>query len=291
MQIKLDWLSFSFFQHENHHDNDREAIIAAYTYLTDELPGRAGLFFSDLRWEHDRGRKPYSCSIRTEDNGVAIFANAKLPHALVELSGKGIERLLRHDSANELISAVTDRVTRIDLACDIETDVDPREFAASREPGRFKSGSEFVSDSGITVYVGSKTSNRYARVYRYNAPHPRAHLLRVEHVFKGDDAKSMLAYIADKGYEHAAQQSQAMFGWKHSTWTIAPAAEREINAHRNEREASKTLFWLYDTVGPLLARLHNEGKLSIGTFLNEAVMPHIKPDDTEPLDTEPIAGV
>lgn len=281
MQIKLDWLSFSFFQDENHYDNDAEAIYYAYQKLLDGVGEDARLFFTAQSWHNANGRKPYSTAWSNVDNSITLYANAKLPHALVEVSGKGMTRLLKSPHAEAILEACAERVTRIDLACDIECDTDPREFAAEREKGRFKSGSEVVSESGTTVYVGSKTSNRYARVYRYAKPHPRHHLMRVEHVFKGEDAKSMLAYIVQRGYTQAAQQAQFMFGWKHSDWTLTPAAEREINAYREERGEAKTIYWLYDTVAPVLARLHKEGKLSIEQFFDEAVKPLIDPPTDE----------
>jgi hypothetical protein len=281
MRVKLDWLSFSFFQKENHYDNDKESILAAYTHLCDDLPDEAGAFFRNQKWTPDHGRKPYSVSLKNSDSGVAIFANAKLPHALVELSGRGCDLLSTFSDAELLLAAIADRVTRIDVACDIACDIDPIEFAEQRIPGRFKASSRVVSESGTTVYVGSKTSNRYARVYRYADPHPRSHLLRVEHVFKGEDAKTMLAYWMENDSAAVAAQCTGMFGWQHAVWDSNAPEDDIVHAHRNERGDAKTIYWLYDTVAPVLARLHKEGTLSIAQFLNEAVMPLLPPSDDD----------
>lgn len=281
MNISLDWLSLSFFQDENHYETDKEAITAAYHKLIDNLDDGAGAFFTRLRWEQQHGRKPYSVSIRTPDQGIAFFANAKLPHALVEFSGKGCHKLLQSEHQEAILNLACERATRIDIACDIECDIDPRDFCAKRVQGRFKSGSEIVSESGVTVYVGSKTSNRYARVYRYAPPHPRSHLLRVEHVFKGEDAKTTLSLFGWSGGEAVAAECARMFGWEHEAWDVAPVTDSELKADRPERGEAKTIYWLYETVAPVLARLHKEGKLPIGQFLNEAVMPLIPSDDIE----------
>lgn len=285
--VKLDWLSFSFFQAENHYETDKEAIEQAYQRLLEGVGEGPDRFFTMQKWENGPGRKPYSTSRRTLDGSIAVFANAKLPHALVEFSGKGMTKLLHSQHAEGILLAAAERVTRIDLACDFKTETDPREFAKSREKGRFKSGSEIVSESGTTVYVGSKTSNRYARVYRYAEPHPRHELLRVEHVFKGEDAKTMLAYILNFGYDKAAAQAQLMFGWKHADWNIEAAAETEVQAHREERGEAKTIYWLYDTVAPVIARLHNEGILNFGTFFSEAIAPKLSTPDDDGVD-EPV---
>jgi hypothetical protein len=281
MRVKLDWLSFSFFQEENHYDNDKESIKAAFAHLCDNLPDGASDFFRNQKWEPGQGRKPYSVSLKNSDNGVSIFANAKLPHALVELSGRGCDLLSTFDDAESLLASIADRVTRIDVACDIACDTDPIEFAEQRIPGRFKASSRVVSESGTTVYVGSKTSNRYARVYRYADPHPRSHLLRVEHVFKGEDAKTMLAYWMENDSDAVSAQCSLMFGWQHGAWVTIPFDDEPLKAHRNERGEAKTIYWLYDTVAPVLARLHKEGKLSIAQFLNEAVMPLLPPSDDD----------
>jgi len=281
VNISLDWLSFSFFQDENHYETDKEAIERAYQKLLEGVGEGPDTFFKQQRWEAAAGRKPYSTSRRTTDGGIAIFANAKLPHALVEISGKGCARLLASEYSEDILQVACDRATRIDVACDIECDLDPIDFAAQRAPGRFKSGSQIVSESGTTVYVGSKTSNRYARVYRYAPPHPRSHLLRVEHVFKGEDAKTALSHLGWNGYESTAAECAKMFGWQHPLWDVAPVTESEMKADRPERGEAKTIYWLYETVAPVLARLHKEGKLPIGQFLNEAVMPLIPPDGNE----------
>jgi hypothetical protein len=123
--------------------------------------------------------------------------------------------------------------------------------------------------------VGARKSNRYAKVYRYNEPHPRHHLLRAEHTFKSEDAKGAAEYILTNGYEAMAQQCGFIWGWKHPNWDLAPATEKELEAHRAERDKSKTVFWVYDTVGPLLARLANEGSLDLQKFFEEAVAPHL----------------
>lgn len=51
---------------------------------------------------------------------------------------------------------------------------------------------------------------------------------------------------------------------------VSPA---EIKAWRPDRAEGKTLFWLADTVAPLLARLQKEGVLDVQTWIDETVKP------------------
>lgn len=282
MKTSLDWLSFSLFHEEDTLENEKHAILSAQQTLASRFQFQIADTVSPLKMENGAGRKPYSVSVRTEHNELQIFAHPRLPHFLVEFSGRGCDMLLAHAYAEHVLNNILTRVTRIDIACDMECKTDPREFVSYREEGRFKSKSEVVSESGITCYVGSKSSDRYARVYRYLGKHPRAHLLRAEHVFKGEEAKTALAYLITNGYEAIAAQSGLMFGWKHAAWDVSEATEREMFTKRPVREDAKTVFWLYETVAPLLARLHNEGSLDFGTFYTEAVFPLMKsrPEDT-----------
>lgn len=274
MLVKVDWLSFSVLLSEV--DTPRTVIDHANHCLEvlqklhpDIL---AWLGYGDVEW--GSGRKPYSHSVTWADHGITLFFNPRLPHALVEISGKGCDYVDQIGHGVELLEAVKHRATRIDIAADMLTDVDPLTFTAKREEGRFKSHSEATSESGTTAYIGSRTSNRYARVYRYNDPHPRAHLLRSEFVLKAQDAKLTIAAILNDGLLAVAKKLGEQFGWLHDAWNVDEANETELKAYRPERREGKTLFWLHDTIAPLLARLHLEGQLDMSEFFS-VVQQHI----------------
>lgn len=281
MDVKLDWLSFTFDWDNSDADNDRVAYSQVEQALEDMVgEGGFALLLQDQQWEFGKGRKPYSCSVGG-GNGVRIYFNHKLNHALVEISGEGCTRIFSQHAGTYLLQSVKNRVTRLDVACDIETDASPSEFVSCRAPGRFKSFSHIVSDTGETCYIGSMSSNRYARVYKYEAPHPRAGLLRVEHVFRQEDARKVIEFGFERGMGELISQVAKIYGWEHEAWTIAPAAERELTAHREERTDAGTVYWLYNTVNPSIARLIKEGKLDIKDFLAD-LYKKISDDDNEP---------
>lgn len=279
MQPHIDWLSFTFKVDALGMTNDQEMYERVISELDYWFDGWFDLLGGGGEFTLEKGRKPYSISMVSNDDGVRIFWNYKLDHFLIECSGKGCERIFQHENGHRLLQAVRGRITRLDLACDMATQANPIDFAKSGSVERFKSHQEVVSESGTTYYVGSQTSNRFARVYRYNEPHPRAHLLRAEHVFRAEDAKTIAGVILNEGITEAAAQCKAIYGWTHEAWDAGAAPADKVKAHRPEREMSKTIYWLYDTIAPMLARLHNEGTLDLYKFLTEAVIPHLKPKE------------
>jgi DNA relaxase NicK len=152
------------------------------------------------------------------------------------------------------------------------TDCAPDEFCALRDGKRFKSFGEIKSETGHTVYIGSRSSDRYARVYRYTEPHPRAHLLRSEFVLKGEQAKLAARELLAVGVDLYAARLGNSFGWKHKVWLPNEWSVEEAKAWRPDREAGNTVRWLYSQVAPALIKLHREGQLDAQIWFAEAVL-------------------
>lgn len=272
MITRIDWISFTVFFHPEQDGNELDALRHAATAieeLSDEIPG---LLHLHGELEPGQGRAPYRNSWRNRSGGVTLFTGPNLPHALVEVSGRSCERMHLAGTITPFLALVADRLSRLDIACDMLCETSPLDFVAQRADGRFKSHSEFVSASGTTAYVGSRTSDRYARVYRYNEPHERAHLLRSEFVVKKENARATAAAILADGIDAVAVSMGANFGWEHPSWTPAPAEPAELKMYRPDRREGKTLYWLADTVAPLLVRLQQEGVLDAQAWLDENVI-------------------
>lgn len=227
------------------------------------------------KWTRSKGRAPYGIAWQHPTGGITIFYHVSLPHALVEISGKGCDFLTEKSSLEKVMTVVAHRVTRVDIACDMLTSTDPFEFVNAGKPNRFKSYANMSSESGDTCYVGSRSSNRYARVYRYNPPHERSHFLRCEFVIKAADAKMVVKRILETSVRSIAATFGDTFGWSHETWEIDASESAELAVYRPERHEGKTLFWLADTIAPLLARLHNEGIINVNNWVDENVIPKI----------------
>lgn len=283
MITHIDWLSFTFGvgQDDDRRSDQMQRVVEEQ--LRAQLGTSVQLIFDGQDWTPRSGRAPYSLSWQRADGGMTIFCHPALPHALVEISGKGCEYLAADMEAGQFLEAVSGTLTRLDLACDMLTETRPHYFIQHREAGRFKAWSEVVSESGHTIYVGSKQSDRYARVYRYNDPHPRAHLLRSEFVLKAEQARLAAKAILTDGLDSYAAAIGNTFGWTHPDWKPAVQTDAEAAAWRPERRQGKTVRWVYSQVLPSLLRLHADGALDLREFWEQNILPQLDKADDSPL--------
>jgi len=258
MITKIDWLGWTLVLGEGRYLDPvrmlQEIALELQSFSTLVYDG----FMGGYSFEPTKGRAPYSMGFARSDHGLYIYAHPNLEHVLFELTGQGCDSLKSQQHPLGILEALVNRLTRIDIACDMLCTTDPLEFVALRDAGRFKTHSEFVSEKGTTCYVGSRSSARYARVYRYNAPHERAHLLRAEHVCKGKDAQLTAKSILSNGIAAVAVSLGEAYGWSHEVWTPKDVAAAEISVWRPERHSGKTLFWLNSAVAPAIRKLIRE---------------------------------
>lgn len=209
--------------------------------------------------KNGRSRAPYVDAWKLGENGITLFASPTLTHACIEISGQGCERLIAMETLGAVLESSGERVTRIDIASDIETAIMPDEFVAQVSHERMRASGYQKSETGETAYVGSQKSDRYARVYRYAEPHPRSKLLRVEHVFRRDYAKKVAHACAQSGVDSVARAAGDAFGWSHAVWKPEGNNDTDISTVGAERKMGKTVFWLVHSVAPAFRRLIAEG--------------------------------
>jgi len=261
MRSHIDWLSFTLpmVYDTDEGDNYARAIHAGFLCLfTRDLVANV---FGGAWTAGKKSRAPYTDTWVDSESGISLYASPNLTHATIEISGQGCERLIAAGAMEQVLSGCAERITRIDIACDIETDTTPMDFVAKRDHERMRSNGMMNSDTGETCYIGSKQSERFARVYRYFPPHPRAHLLRVEHVFRRDHAKKVGAAIVEHGVSAVAQAAGEVFGWAHSVWNVDSTAEVDLSITAPERNAGKTVSWLVRSVAPSVRRLITDGTI------------------------------
>lgn len=281
MITKIDWLSFTLTLGQGEPIPQHRLAAAIKDALEAFSPTVYDALVGGYDFEIRKGRPPYSTGFARSDSGCYIFCNGALPHFLIEVTGRGCDALADREDALNVLQAVASRLTRIDVASDMLCDTNPLDFVATRKEGRFSAHSEVVSQSGTTCYVGSRTSNRYARVYRYNAPHERAHLLRAEHVAKAEDAKLTAQAILSDGIDSVAAAMGQAFGWQHTSWLTPSLNRSELAVWRPERHAGKTLFWLNNAVAPALLKLCREGGFDATEWLQYNVLSKLSDADSE----------
>jgi len=242
-------------------DETSEAYANAIGYAFENTFGKelVAKAFGGEWTKNERSRAPYTDAWTIPNGFITLFASPNLTHCCVEISGQGCEALISKGLLHKVLELCADRVTRIDVASDIATQARPTEFVAKVNHERMRTSGHVVSDTGETFYVGSKSSDRYARVYRYNEPHPRAHLLRIEHVFRREYAKVVAKEITESGIERVSYSAGQAFGWAHQSWQPQADEGVELSIIKAEPTMGGTVFWLIKSVAPAFKRLVEKG--------------------------------
>lgn len=262
-EMKVDWLSFTVpFRPVGEGADYEEAEREMKTALLRALPWDTVSALLDNTLAAERGRAPYRFGRSNRNLGLFLWFGTGMTHMTVELSGRGCAFFRDNELDALLLERVAGSVTRIDVALDIETDTRPIDFTAMRRAGRQKSVQINDSTTGQTVYIGSPSSERYARVYRYSPPHPRAHLLRAEHVFRREQAKAAAHLILHFGLASVLEGCRETFGWQHPSWPRDMAQAVSLNVHPTTREEGRTLIWLIKQVAPAFERLVFDGTIA-----------------------------
>jgi len=259
MQTQIDWLSFSFpIGAETHPENGWKAddVMSELRRYTGD--GLRELFETD-EVKHEGGRAPYAHSIALRGGILAIYWGGRLNHGLVQIHGQGMAFVREKQIERDLLLIAAERVTRIDLATDISSSTRPIEFVQQRSSTRHQAHASMHSKSGETEYVGGRTSNRFARVYRYCLPHPRAHLLRVEHEVKGELAKKVVPEILSMGVETVQERLGLSFGWQHPDWQPVHQNLTKVKGIPNDRTAARTEIWLRTQAASAFHKLVKSG--------------------------------
>lgn len=276
----IDYFSFAF-ENETPHD----IFPSMFPYLStkvrehvQEILGEESYRVSE--WREVAAIAPLRFARQHKESACYVAWSPSLPYGVVQFAGGGVDYLESNGKLGAVLQAWHERASRVDIAVDIETDICPKDFAETRSNDRFQSFSHWNSVQGQTSYVGSMKSERYARVYRYNEPHPRAGLLRVEHVFRRLYAKQLAARLLSVKPEALMRACGEIYGWQHPLWQpelVCDQDSAEIRLTPKERHRSQTLRWLEDVCIPAAVRLHLEGEIpDLWVWMAEQVNLHME---------------
>lgn len=280
MIVNVDWLSFTFpFALSKDEDGVIDPAVSFEEAMSKAWGSHISFIDAFEDWTAGGGRAPYTNSMYSKQAGIHLWTSPILDHVLCEITGHGCHVLRSSGILNSMIERHQKRVTRIDIACDIETSVKPPEFAAVRTTKRFKSGGHQFSDTGETIYVGSKSSDRYARVYRYYDPHPRAHLLRVEMVFRAEQAREISRRVLTETLYELAASCGAIYGWQHETWNTGISNPTPVSSYSEERHQGSTVRWLFTQVLPAAKRVCDEGETEHVIMFCKELLAHINENE------------
>lgn len=266
--MKLDYLSFTLPIQSEAVNNTSDLFYVAAGLLR-EFAGREWWDFLEdgQAFVPEAARAPYRYSVRRMDGGIRCYGGPGRDEILYEMTGRACDPLTNLDIASDFIRPLTDRITRLDLAIDYETDVTPKQFVDAGYSQRFKTTTSMHSGTGQTEYVGSMKSELMARVYRYNEPHPRAGLLRMEAVFRKQRAKDCAAWLTEAlSKDQVEAQLIETFGFQHPLTRHGYGHAEPIPTTRNDRTAAGTVFWIYKQCVPAIARAIASGDLNAVDF-------------------------
>lgn len=223
-------------------------------------------FAAKQSWEKGSGRGHYGTSRYAADTYTAVRFGGSANHVLVEMPGTACQWARDAGVLDAIVTEAATRLTRLDVAIDIPGGCAPADFVAAGYGERWKAKASIISPEGATEYVGSMKSDRFARVYQYAPPHPRAGVLRIEHVLRSEYAKAAAIRYASSGMIELAAACGASWGWKHTSWQPGELTDGKLKAKRADRHEPGRVRWLYDVVAPALVKADAEGLIDLGDF-------------------------
>jgi len=210
-------------------------------------------------------QRPYRQAYACPNVGFRINADWKRREALIVFNGQACQMVQGIGVAAiiELLVRVEATGSRLDFATDISTLVSPADVQERGWSKRIVSKSYIQSQQGNTLYIGSRKSDAFCRVYRYNPPHPRSDKLRIEFELKKQRARAVAGIAIVDGVETAARSVAARYEFGHEVVLDAFAGHiRQIKTEAHMRSMASTEMWLLTQAAPAFLRLVKEGVIS-----------------------------
>ena len=257
----VDWVSFTmpfeFITDEDSNKHLRYAAREAIDALKEILPAW-GFLATD--WVFARAQRPYTDATICANTGVTLHFARYRTECLVTISGKACAMLTDAGLMYQFMPLIAESGTRLDLAHDVETSLLPSDIMKHGISARFKSLSEVKSTTGETQYIGSRTSEFMARIYKYFPPHPRHKLLRFEFELKGETAQAAAQAIQADGLAKVMRGFGQRVGFQSKqaqAWFAGSSSKVRTVPHK--RHLAKTELWLMKQAAPAFAKLVKEG--------------------------------
>ena len=165
--------------------------------------------------------------------GVTVFYGGQ-HHILVEFGGRACQTAFNAELMHDLVQATESRCNRVDVALDFE-DVRSIDVVNRGYSKRIKSYDMIETSSGVTHTIGSRSSNRYTKVYEYYPPHERAGGTRIEFTLKGKLAPSAAKFWRYYGAGHVAAAANNTVKLAYLESIPMPQIEEKFSATKKKR--------------------------------------------------------
>lgn len=218
--------------------------------------------------EYQKGTGWYRAAYVYGNPRVRVSYGSLNPHAHVELSGLTCQQVRNEGFLDQLIEHNAHLASRYDIAQDFHRQAEGGLDKLNIDNTRVKARSHMLSQDGETIYLGSWHSERFCRIYQFHKPHPRAGLMRVEFVTRGDAAKRTAAYATRYGQPAVFAQLAAVFGVEALTgFSPAPAAPKIESATRGAA-GNGHHRWVLQVALPAVVAAHRAGLLNLQETLD-----------------------
>jgi len=265
----IDWLTWTQ-RPERQPENIEELYYIARRTLRGLSDEHESILFDGQGFDRAPRQSNFNLCLSRDDHGVLIGGKGPTGLLLFTLTGRACDPIRDEASSRCFVREIASLLTRFDYAIDFRSDVLPSEFVNARSHKAFRTISYINSDTGQTCYVGSRKSDRFCRVYRYRKPHPRAHLLRVEYVFRRSMARAAAEqYLQETDLNRFHAKLFNTYGFNHEITRSAVSVEERINAPTVDRHTEDTIAWLYKQVVPALQRVIASGGFDMTDFLEK----------------------
>lgn len=227
-------------------------------------------------WEVQQGRGVYQFARMHTKTKIRLSFGDVNADIYLEISGQACDSIRGFTTLEKIFQAEDIRLSRVDLACDYETDLSVDLIIGKGYKATFKSRADWRTEDGDTTYIGSRKSERMLRVYRYHKPHPRSHLLRCEVELKGDAAKAIGRRIIASGETQACADALAIFDLQHELIRESIPTASPLRAAGSDKAKKGTARWFLKQVKPALLKAHKNGEFDVRGLLAQILFSEMR---------------
>lgn len=256
--VTIDWLSYTLPWNAPRYRKYRPevsfALIAEHASgVTDEWVSAAPL----------HGYKYAFSSFRKPNLRVMLSPKDSVMGIHVQWGGSALQGESLLDRLDYAIAA-GGTITRLDIAVDIMAPWNIRKFYETALDGgaetQARKFSIVESTTGTTMYAGSRSSQKYLRIYDKQAQTGGARpWTRVEMECKGEFAGRIAKYIMQEGLHSIPQIIRGYIDFPSvAEWAVVMNSNEPAISSPAPQKWRNTRGWLLETVAPALAKYEQE---------------------------------
>lgn len=251
----LDWLSYTVHWNQEILQPYRKAF--SLERVAAALTNQAGA------WIPEAGRQHYPLVVSSAlTPALRVMATEPDNRMGVHVSWSGSAlRTVNPRAVLRQALALGANVTRIDIAIDHYGWLDLEGYKAALDEGaavtRARDWNLIDGRTGKTLYVGSRTSEKFLRIYDKAAESGHeGHWYRIELECKGDTARGVALHVDGNGYDYFGDIIRGFCDWPNLfSWVSATTSPTLLEGIPRPEKRRDTYAWLMAAAAPSLAKV------------------------------------